>query len=78
MGLCRVTEQPARRKYKGRLIADEDAADRLGVSRCHLNRVLNGHRESRSLTARYNELVESLAPAEETKSPCNPQAKRDR
>jgi predicted XRE-type DNA-binding protein len=33
-----------------------EAARRLGVTRWHLNRVLNGHRQSRSLTAKFNAL----------------------
>ena len=32
------------------------AAAQLGVTREHLSRVLNGHRESRSLTSRYHAL----------------------
>lgn len=38
-------------------ISQGEAARRLGVTREHLNRVLNGHRESRSLIARYRELL---------------------
>lgn len=38
-------------------VSQETAAKMLGVSREHLNRVLNGHRESRSLMRRWRELV---------------------
>ena len=34
-----------------------EAAKRLGVTREHLNRVLRGHRESRSLMKAYADLV---------------------
>jgi hypothetical protein len=34
-----------------------DAARHLGVTREHLSRVLHGHRESRSLRARFTALV---------------------
>jgi CRP-like cAMP-binding protein len=34
-----------------------DAARHLGVTREHLSRVIHGHRESRSLRARYSDLV---------------------
>jgi len=33
------------------------AANQLGVTRPHLNRVLRGHRQSRSLLARYQKLI---------------------
>jgi plasmid maintenance system antidote protein VapI len=38
-------------------ITQTEAAEELGVSREHLNRVLNGHRQSRRLTRAYNDLV---------------------
>ena len=40
----------------GERYTQTEAAKRLGVTRWHLNRVLRGHRESRSLTRRYHEL----------------------
>lgn len=38
------------------VITQTEAARRLGVSKYHLNRVLRGHRKSRSLTSRYQAL----------------------
>ncbi len=38
-------------------ISQAEAARQLGVTKWHLNRVLRGHRESRSLTRRYEALV---------------------
>jgi transcriptional regulator with XRE-family HTH domain len=38
-------------------ISQAEAARRLGVTKWHLNRVLRGHRESRSLLERYAELT---------------------
>ena len=38
-----------------------NAAQALGVSREHLNRVLNGRRTSRRLLARWNELKGAVA-----------------
>lgn len=43
-------------------ISQAEAARRLGVTRWHLNRVLNGHRESRSLTAKYHALQQQSVP----------------
>ena len=37
------------------------AAQRLGVTREHLNRVLRGHRQSRSLIRRYQALKQEVA-----------------
>lgn len=42
-------------------LTQTEAAKRLGVSRWHLNRVLKGHRVSRSLTRRFRELQEEAA-----------------
>jgi transcriptional regulator with XRE-family HTH domain len=39
-----------------------EAAQKLGVTREHLSRVLHGHRESRSLTRRFAELQEEGQP----------------
>jgi hypothetical protein len=36
-------------------------AHKLGVTREHLNRVLRGHRQSRSLLRRYDELMKQAA-----------------
>jgi transcriptional regulator with XRE-family HTH domain len=38
-----------------------EAARQLGVSRVHLNKVLRGHRQSRSLTNRYQALIQQEA-----------------
>jgi hypothetical protein len=38
-------------------VTQTNAAKILGVTREHLNRVLNGHRPSRRLTLRWNEFV---------------------
>ena len=40
-----------------------DAARHLGVTREHLSRVIHGHRESRSLWARFSALVSQPANA---------------
>jgi hypothetical protein len=37
------------------------AAKALGVSYWHLSRVLNGHRESKSLKRRYREFLDNAA-----------------
>lgn len=42
-------------------ISQAEAARRLGVTRWHLNRVLNGHRQSRSLTAKFHALQQQAA-----------------
>lgn len=42
-------------------VAVTAAAEKLGVHRGHLSAVLNGRRESASLTRRYEELVEKQA-----------------
>lgn len=42
-------------------ISQAKAARILGVTRWHLNRVLNGHRQSRSLTAKFIALQEQAA-----------------
>ena len=44
-------------------ISQQSLADRLGVTREHLNRVLNGHRISRRLTERYRALRRELEEA---------------
>lgn len=36
------------------------AASRLGVTREHLNRVLRGHRQSKSLMQRYRQIVREI------------------
>lgn len=41
-----------------RRLTQTEASRRLGVCLWHLNKVLNGHRQSKSLTARYHELVQ--------------------
>jgi transcriptional regulator with XRE-family HTH domain len=56
-------------KYKPLIgITQREVAQRLGVNRSHLSLVLNGHRQSRSLTARYLALV-AQAEAESTPAP---------
>lgn len=52
-------------------ISQAEAARRLGVTRWHLNRVLNGHRESRSLTAKYHALQQQAdtVPAQSAHAP---------
>jgi predicted XRE-type DNA-binding protein len=45
-----------------------EAARRLGVTRWHLNRVLRGHRQSRSLTAKYWQLQQEPIAAEGVQS----------
>jgi len=42
-------------------VSQTAAAKKLNVSREHLNRVLRGHRESRSLLRRFRELQEEAA-----------------
>lgn len=55
-----MTSQAKRSQIKRRLAAkgwtQQEAAKDLQVSFEHLNRVLNGHRESRSLLAKIDEL----------------------
>ncbi len=53
------TEQPGN-SNPHRVGTQSWAAVELGVTFEHLNRVLNGHRKSRSLMRRYNELMESV------------------
>lgn len=47
-----------------RRITLTQAAAQLGVTREHLSRVLNGHRESRSLTRRFHALQSSPNPTQ--------------
>ena len=46
-----------KRERKKKKVTVSAAARKLDVTREHLSRVLHGHRVSRSLTARYQELL---------------------
>lgn len=48
-------------KSNARKVTQGFAARKLGVTREHLNRVLNGKRQSRSLLNRYNALLKTAA-----------------
>jgi hypothetical protein len=77
MGLSQVINGRARAKtYRRAPITDTEAAKQLGVTRGHLNMVINGQRESRSLTARYNALIESLPSTEPSKTKGQKQAQK--
>jgi hypothetical protein len=45
----------------GKKISQQEKANRLGVTREHLNRVLRGHRISRRLVADHNRLFGGAA-----------------
>ena len=49
---CRATKNSLKRKG----YTQAEAAERLGVSRAHLNRVLNGERQSAALMAKIEAL----------------------
>lgn len=51
------------RRPMSRRITLTEAAAILGVTREHLSRVLNGHRESKRLTHRFHALLASRKPA---------------
>jgi hypothetical protein len=48
---------PRQSEESKRRLSQAEAARRLQVSKFHLNRVLRGHRQSRSLTRRYHALM---------------------
>ena len=53
-------ESPSKEKTltpRARIAGLTHAARSLGVSRTHLSLVLHGHRESKSLTKRYEKLI---------------------
>jgi len=60
-----VTRQTSKKTRKSNTfmgrVSQTAAAKKLNVSREHLNRVLRGHRESRSLLRRFRELQEEAA-----------------
>lgn len=61
--MTRQRHDQAKQRLKAKGWSHRTAARELGVSFEHLNRVLNGHRESRSLLARVARLPNAPAAA---------------
>lgn len=61
--MTRQRHETAKEKLKANGWSHRTAARELGVSFEHLNRVLNGHRESRSLLARVAKLPKRIKQA---------------
>jgi hypothetical protein len=61
--MLHATTHQSTKKRRRPIITDEVAAQRLGVTRTHLNLVINGYRKSRRLTAAYKQLIEQTGGA---------------
>lgn len=55
----RVNNPESRQAVQKSRLTVTEAARRLGVTRVHLSYVLNGHRQSRRLLRRYQELQQA-------------------